>query len=73
MGIYIAETMMSDYSWLHLYFLNKSLGSLAEAVTSARVFVRGTMRALSREQNRYLSLNADKIHTRALYGSENGC
>lgn len=24
-GIYIVETMMSDYSPLHLYFLNKSL------------------------------------------------
>lgn len=50
-----------------------TLGSLAKAVTSAWLLVRGTMRALSREQNRYLSLYADKIHTGALYGSENGC
>lgn len=55
--------MMSDYSRLHLYFLNKLVVSLAEAVTSACVFVRGTMRALSREQNRDLSLYCDKIHT----------
>lgn len=69
----MAETMMSDYSRLHLYFLNKLVVSLAEAVTSACVFVRGTMRAFSGEQNRYLSLYPDKIHTHTLYGSENGC
>lgn len=50
-----------------------TLGTLAEAVTSAWRLVRGTMRALSREQNCYLSLYTDKIHTGALYGSENGC
>lgn len=65
--------MMSDYSWLHLYFLNKLAVSLAKAATSACVFIRGTMRALSREQNRYLSLYSDKIYTHMLYGSENGC
>lgn len=50
-----------------------TLGSPAEAVTSAWLLVKGTMSALSREQNHYLSLYADKIHTGALYGSENGC